>query len=158
MRNKMVNKAWMKYKGEGKTHINMTDFVFDVMIDMEYLDVRKRYPIFYQNKNSDNEWIASERGVYHEVDVAGAQVLLQENGKMIFHRTYVEIDGEWHDNKIQKNKDDTAEQMIKEYHESDPCLGHYRIIRIKKAVVLEAMKTGKPGYLKAKLAKVVAAL
>ena len=153
----MVNKARMKGKGEGKTHIAMTQFVADLMSDMEYKDVSQRYPIKYRNPNSDNEFIASEFGWYHEVDVHGAQILHDKNGQVYYFKTYVWIDGEIHNSKIQQNKDKTSMQMIKEYHESlskdMESFRKYRFIRIKKAVVLAAMKkNGNTGLLKEKLA------
>jgi hypothetical protein len=151
----MVNKARMKGKGEGKTHIAMNTFVYELMKEMGYIDVRERYPIRHKNPNSDNEWIAKGLADYHEVDVHGAQIMHLKDGNVLYFKTYVEIDGEWHDNKIQKNKDKTAEQLINEYHDANPKLGKHRIIRLKKPVVLKAMKSGNTDELKKKLALVI---
>lgn len=151
----MINKVFLRGKGEGKTHRDMTSFIRELMEEMGYIDVTERHPVKHRNPDSDNEFIASEHGWYHETDVHGAQILHYPNGDVFYFHTYVEIDGESHDNKKQKNKDKTSEQMIHEYHNAYPKLGGHRIIRIKKSVVLKSMKSGNTGLLKQKISLVM---
>ena len=141
-----MNKIWMRYKGEGTTHTNMRWFIRDVMVMMGYDEVHMHYPIHHYDPFSENEWIRRNKygkmGVYHEFDDAGITYNHYDTilGRVRFVH-FIEIDGEWHDTREQKNKDDTAEEALREYYKKHHHGRGYRLTRLKKPFVLEAMKT-----------------
>jgi hypothetical protein len=138
----MVNRAWMRGKGEGKMHISMNSFVKGIMLQMKYNPVAERFAIHHQDSNSENEWLRRPQGVYHEFDLCGFTVTKGLNEEVQKFKLFVEIDGEWHDNQLQKNKDETAQIMLEEYYKAHPDKGKYALIRLKKDDVKAAMSSG----------------
>lgn len=121
----------------------MNSFVKGIMIQMRFHPVQERFAFHFQDNNSENEWIRRPQGWFHQVDVAGTTWYIHpQTQKKIKFKHLVELDGESHNYKRQQNKDETSEYMIAAYYTKYPIMGEYVLTRIKKEVVVEAMKSG----------------
>jgi hypothetical protein len=131
----------MRGKGEGMTHKKMGDFVKRLLLEMKFNPVVRDYAVHHQDSNSENEWLRRPQGVYHEWDVCGFTWFInQDTGEKTKFKYYVDIDGEWHGPKRQRNKDENADLALSEYYKKHPEKGHYMSIRLQKEMVLVAMK------------------
>lgn len=125
----MVNSVWFRYKGEGKSHLSAKEYVAALLKEEEYQVITEHYE-YARNPKSENEWI--RKGWGHDFDIFA--VKYNKQNKPIF--LFVEIDGEIHDKKRQKNRDENAEEVLRENYKNQTFI----LARLHKDTVLKDMK------------------